>query len=61
VIHELHARRGVPLLPCHPRDLLGMAVDRLTYGGAESTITTQTLLWAWDNYFVEPNQGEEEC
>jgi hypothetical protein len=57
VVRELHAPRGVPLLPCHPRDLLGMAVDRLTYAGAESVITPETLLWAWDNYFVDSAGG----
>jgi hypothetical protein len=53
VIHELHERRGVPLLPCHPRDLLGMAQDRLAYTGTESPITAETLWWAWNNYFVD--------
>jgi hypothetical protein len=57
VVRELHAGRGVPLLPCHPRDLLGMAVDRLTYTGAERVITPETLLWAWDNYFVDSAGG----
>jgi hypothetical protein len=57
VIHELHVRRGVPLLPCHPRDLLGMALDRLTYSGVGNTITPESLLWAWDNYFVDSAGG----
>ncbi len=59
-VHELHARHGVPLLPCHPRDLLGMALDRLTYAGAESVITAESVRWAWNNYFVDPT-GEEKC
>jgi hypothetical protein len=59
VIRELHARRGIPLLPCHPRDLLGMALDRLTYTGAGNTITPEALLWAWDNYFVDSADGSQ--
>jgi hypothetical protein len=52
-IEELHGRRGKPMLPCHPRDLLGMALDLLSYAGESPEITQQTLQWAWDNYFVE--------
>ena len=63
VIYELHAKRGVPLLPCHPRDLLGMARDRVAYAGADELITTETLRWAWESYFVEPttDSGEDAC
>lgn len=56
-IHELHEKCGVPLLPCHPRDLLGMAIDRLVYANAEGEITEETLRWAWDNYFVGSARG----
>jgi hypothetical protein len=51
-IHELHGKSGIPLLPCHPRDLLGMALDRIAYAGGAGDIDTDTLSWAWDNYFV---------
>ena len=34
VIDELHARRDVPLLPCHPRDLIGIALDKAAYLGS---------------------------
>lgn len=57
VIHELHAKRGVPLMPCHPRDLLGMALDRLTYSDAQGELSEETLRWAWDNYFVETSRN----
>lgn len=53
VIGELHGARGVPMLPCHPRDLLGMAQDRRAYKGADGDIDAETLRWAWDNYFVD--------
>ena len=51
-ISELHWRHQVPLLPCHPRDLLGMAVDRAAYHGEHSTVTEDDMRWAWNNYFV---------
>jgi hypothetical protein len=57
VIEQLHRRRHVPLLPCHPRDLLGMAVDRSTYLG-RGRLDKETLRWAWDNYFLHQDEGE---
>jgi hypothetical protein len=50
---ELHPRHGVSLLPCHPRDLLGLALDYARYTGADGVDET-ALLWAWSNYFVGP-------
>jgi hypothetical protein len=49
---DLHARYGTPLLPCHPRDLIGMALDQVRYEGGEHRITTDMLATAWKNYFV---------
>lgn len=53
VFSELYAKRGRPMLPCHPRDLLGMALDFVSYRGDAAAIAAETLQWAWDNYFVE--------
>ena len=52
VIDELHARRNVPLLPCHPRDLIGIALDKAAYLGSPNELTPELLTWAWDTYFV---------
>jgi predicted ATPase with chaperone activity len=54
VIEQLHLPTQTPLLPCHPRDLLGMALDRQRYLGLEATasLTPAVLRWAWRNYFV---------
>jgi len=51
VIHELYAKHGMPLLPCHPRDLLGMALDYIAYHG-QGSVDAETLRWAWENYFA---------
>lgn len=50
-VEGLHAPNGVPLLPCHPRDLLGLALDYLGYLGG-GAVTNQALEWAWENYFI---------
>jgi predicted ATPase with chaperone activity len=52
VLTELHARHRVRLLPCHPRDLLSIAVDRVEYLGEPRRLTPEHLDWAWRNYFV---------
>ena len=57
VIDNLHLKRRIPLLPCHPRDLLGMAVDRITYLGRRA-VDAETLRWAWDCYFLHKQADE---
>ncbi len=49
----LHKREGRPLLACHPRDLLGMALDHALYRG-RSEVTAELIELAWGNYFVVP-------
>ena len=52
VTRGLHEKNRVPLLPCHPRDLLGMAVDFAAYSDEPRRVTKSHMQWAWDNYFV---------
>lgn len=52
VIDSLYLPTGTPLLPCHPRDLIGMALDRAIYLDEWVGLTAEALQWAWDNYFV---------
>lgn len=54
-IDQLHGRHQTPLLPCHPRDLLSMAVDRASYLSQPKVLETAHLDWAWNNYFVKLN------
>lgn len=51
-IDVLHAQSNTPLLPCHPRDLLGMSVDQTKYLGLPRHITREHLSKAWNAYFV---------
>ncbi|MEH6626068.1 MAG: AAA family ATPase [Motiliproteus sp.] len=56
VINDLHRPRQVPLCPCHPRDLLGIAMDRLRFQGQESELTPELMTWAWNTYFVRMDE-----
>lgn len=53
VIDGLHGPAKIPLLPCHPRDLIDMALDHAAYLGASDVLERHALEWAWKNYFVE--------
>ena len=59
VLKDLHGRDGIPLLPCHPRDLLGMAMDYAAYANDTREITEEHMRWAWNNYFVALTESDE--
>jgi len=52
VVDQLHRPSGTPLLPCHPRDLIDMALDHAAYLGASDELCMESLRWAWQNYFL---------
>lgn len=56
VIDQLHTPTGTPLMPCHPRDLIDMALDHAAYQGEADELTTKSLRWAWQNYFLTTDQ-----
>jgi hypothetical protein len=51
---ELYRQEDRPLLPCQPRDLLGLVTDQCRYEGATNQVTTERLERAWNSYFVRP-------
>lgn len=53
VLQGLYETEGMPLVPCHPRDLLGMALDRQRYLDGSGPLSPRELEWAWRNYFVQ--------
>jgi len=57
LIDDLYAQHKHPMLPCHPRDLLGIAIDRAAYHGEQRLVSKDHIDWAWKNYFVSMNQG----
>jgi len=53
VLSELHEKRNVPLLACHPRDLIGIAMDFVNYDDGREVLDKTTLDMAWDSNFVQ--------
>ncbi|WP_303900864.1 AAA family ATPase [Thiohalomonas denitrificans] len=51
-IEHLHRLRDVPLLACHPRDLIGLVVDRCRYEGRKPELSPEGVEAAWGDYFV---------
>ena len=43
---------GTPMLPCHPRDLIGMVLDLKRYRGEALELDQSSIEWAWKNYFA---------
>lgn len=56
LIQDLHNKNNTPLLPCHPRDLLGIASDHAYYLREPDVMTEKRLHWAWNTYFVNLNE-----
>ena len=49
---ELYPSQDNILLPCHPRDLLGLVRDYCRYRGVPPRLSEESIRWAWKNYFV---------
>jgi predicted ATPase with chaperone activity len=49
---EHYAKEERPMLPCHPRDLIGLALDMIHYRDETAEITPETLKEARQSYFV---------
>jgi hypothetical protein len=42
----------IPMLPCHPRDLIGLALDMIRYQDDKAELTPDSIRLAWESYFV---------
>ena len=60
VVHELYANTATPMLACHPKDLLHMAMDDAWYQGCPNKLTREMLNHAWNKYFVTPAYSTTE-
>ncbi len=49
---ERYRKERRPLLPCQPRDLLGLISDQCQYAGEKGLATPKRLHSAWDAYFI---------
>jgi hypothetical protein len=52
VIEELYGESDRPLVPCQPRDLIGLAMDQCRFQEMEPKLTKDLLNWAWQSYFI---------
>lgn len=52
LIDELYGKSDRPLVPCQPRDLIGLAMDQSRFQGLEPKLTKELLSWAWQSYFI---------
>ena len=57
VLDELYDKSGTPLLACHPRDLLGLALDWVRYFTGADAIDTAQIEGAWHSYFVSADNA----
>lgn len=51
-LFDRYKKENRPLLPCHPRDLLGIVRDQCEYEGDVGNTTSERLHIAWDTYFI---------
>ena len=60
IVNEKHRKSGTPMMACHPRDLIGIAVDYTVYKGEPLKITEDHVDAAWNNYFVSLDGFNEQ-
>jgi len=53
VLEHFYSRDRAPLLPCHPRDLLGLVADHCRYHGKPVEVTPESIAAAWESYFIK--------
>ena len=52
LLKEHYEKEQRPMLPCHPRDLIGLALDMVHYKDENEQITPELIQAAWQSYFV---------
>jgi predicted ATPase with chaperone activity len=58
-LFAMYREQDKPLLPCHPRDLIGLVVDQCLFVGEAPAFTPERLRAAWHTYFVADFQSRE--
>ncbi|WP_374088702.1 hypothetical protein [Methylomicrobium lacus] len=59
-LFERYQQEHRPLLPCHPRDLLGIVRDQCEYEGDVAQATAERLQIAWETYFINLDNARIE-
>jgi hypothetical protein len=52
LLSEYHQRYEKPLIPCYPRDLLGIMSDQISFRKSAPVVTQSLIDSAWSIYFV---------
>jgi hypothetical protein len=52
LLQEYHKKFEKPLIPCYPRDLLGIISDQISFMKLEPVVTQSLIDSAWSIYFV---------
>jgi MoxR-like ATPase len=52
LLQELHEKHAKPLIPCYPRDLLGIMSDQISFMKLAPVVTQSLIDSAWSIYFV---------
>ncbi len=52
VLENLYANSDIALSPCHPRDLINIALTQEIYLRNTEGLSIECINWAWENYFV---------
>lgn len=53
LINQYHQKFAKPLIPCYPRDLLGIMSDQICFMKLKPEVTPSLIDSAWSIYFVE--------
>lgn len=60
IFSQFYDRLEMPKLPCHPRDLISMALNHESYESGERKLTNNGLRNAWQNYFINMQCVDDE-
>jgi predicted ATPase with chaperone activity len=60
IFNQFYDRFEMPKLPCHPRDLISMALNHESYECGERKLTNNALRNAWLNYFINMQCVDDE-
>ncbi len=57
LLFEIYQNENRPLLPCHPRDLISLVNNHCCYNELPAVMSSDQLHAAWNNYFINQNDG----
>jgi len=58
-LFALYKKNKRVLLPCHPRDLIGLALDMAAFKNHKGHLTLENIEVAWQTYFIDLQDEED--